>query len=112
MILKAGSKWVEAIRLASIKDRHDLIWKQPIIVWFNKNRKEIRRLIKVAPRLADDAWVIHGWSAQDGREGLSLSPSNLDYALRFLTPENGWVLCEFENEIEFYTEALRYLQEK
>jgi hypothetical protein len=35
----------------------------------------------------------------------------LDVVLKTLTPENGWMLCEFENEIEFYTEALSYLQE-
>jgi hypothetical protein len=111
MTIQAGSKWVDAIRSTVISGRLDLVGKRPIIVWFNENRKEVRRLIKVTPRLGDDVWLIHGWNTLDGKEGLSVEPTNLDKALRHLTPENGWVLCEFENEIKFYTEALRYLQE-
>jgi hypothetical protein len=111
MTLQRGSKWVEAIRSTPIVNRLDLVQKRPIIVWFNETRKEVRRLIKVTPRLGDDIWMIHGWNTLDGCEGLSVELNNLDKVLRYLTPENGWVLCEFENEIEFYTEALRYLQE-
>jgi hypothetical protein len=110
MTLQKGSKWVEAIYSTPIADRHNLVQKRPIIVWFNENRNVVRRLIKVTARLGDDIWMVHGWNTLDGCEGLSVEPTNLDKALRYLTPENGWLLCEFKNEIEFYTEALRYLQ--
>ncbi len=111
MSFQTGSRWVDAIRSAPTSaDRHDLIQKPPIIVWFQKNWKEIRRLIKVTTRPDDDIWIIHERSASENEEGLAAQLLGLDDALRYLTSENGWVLCEFENQIEFYTEALRYLQ--
>ena len=111
MIPKTDTKWAEAIRSTPIADRHNFVWKRPIIVWFSEKKKAICRLIKLSGRCGNDAWMVQGRDDEQGQD-LDVTPASttLDHALRYLTPENGWVLCEFENEIEFYTEALRYLQ--
>ena len=112
MTLQSGSKWAEAIRSTPIADRHDLVWKRPIIAWFSEKKKAVRRLIKLSGRCGNDAWMVQGRDDEQGQD-LDVTPAatTLDHALCYLTPENGWVVCEFKNEIEFYNEALRYLQE-
>ena len=112
MIPKTNSKWVEAILSAPQENRHDLVWKRPIIVWFSEKKKAIRRLIKLSGRCGNDEWMVQGRDDEQGQDrDATVAPTKLDHALRYLTPENGWILREFENEIEFYVEALRYLQE-
>ena len=112
MNIQAGSKWAEAIRSTPITDRHDLVRKRPIIAWFSEKKKAVRRLIKLSGRCGNDAWMVQGRDDEQGQD-LDVTPAatRLDHALCYLTPENGWVVCEFKNEIEFYYEALRYLQE-
>lgn len=111
--LQPGSMWVKAIRPTPITDRHDLVWKRPIIAWFSIEKKAVRRLIKLSGRCGNDEWMVQGRDDEQGQD-LDVTPASttLDHALRYLTFENGWVLCEFKNEIEFYTGALLYLQEK
>jgi len=114
MNIQAGSKWAEAIRSTPITDRHDLVRKRPIIAWFSEKKKAVRRLTKLPGPLGDDRWMVHGRD-DDSEFGSEVHTkpvaAPLDVVLKTLTPENGWMLCEFENEIEFYIEALSYLQE-
>ena len=113
MTLQSGSKWVEKIRSTPIADRLDLVWKRPIIVWFSEKKKAVYRLIKLSGPCGNDAWMVQGRDDNQGQDlDVTPGPTTLDHALRYLTPENGWVLYEFENEIDFYIEALCYLQEK
>jgi len=111
MIPKAGSVWVNKVKLASGKDRLDLVWKRPIVAWFSTKKIAIRRLIKLSGRLGNDLWMIQGRDDEAGQDlDVTVAPTTLDKALRDLTQENGWVLCEFGNEIEFYAAALAYLR--
>src|SRR3989344_6432528 len=103
MIPQNGSKWVEAIRSTPKANRLDLIWKRPIIAWFAKNKKAIQRLIKLSGACGSDAWMVQGRDDELGQDlDVTIGATTLDAALRYLTLENGWGLCEFENEIEFY----------
>lgn len=111
MNTKAGSLWVEAIRNTPVADRHELIWKRPIIAWFSVEKKAICRLIKLSGRCGHDSWMIQSRDDEQGKD-LDVTPgaTTLDCALRYLTPLNGWVICEFKSEIDFYRESLNYLQ--
>lgn len=111
MNAEPGSTWAEVIRQTQIKDRMELIWKRPIIVWFSERKKAICRLIKLPGACGDDNWMVQGRDDEQGQDlDVTVAPTTLDRALRYLTPKNGWVIYEFKNEVDFYIEALRYLQ--
>ncbi len=103
-----ATPWTKAIRQTRDHDnRLSLIQEMPIVAWFSKIRGRIHRLIKVRARLGDNAWIIVDAQGFFG----TLSPTTLDACLRTLTAENGWVLCEFTSEADFYRTALAYLEE-
>lgn len=113
MNIQAGSKWVEAICSTAATHRFALVRNRPIIAWFSEKEKAIRRLTKLPGGLGSDWWMVHG--RDDGSEFGSevhtkSAPAPLHVVLRTLTPENGWVIYEFKNEIDFYKAALNYLQ--
>ena len=105
MIPQTETTWVAAISSLELEPdrRLDLINTRPIVAWFSNKKKTIHRLVKVTTRLGDDLWIM---------PNVTMGPTTLDKALRYLTLENGWFVCEFKEEMEFYKAALAYLQDE
>lgn len=101
--------WVPAVTGRRYADILELVAERPIVTWFSSDpeRKGIRILQKATARRGDDLWLITSLRGAD----ISVEPRELAKVLRYLTPENNWTLCEFEDCPEFYRAALAYLEQ-
>jgi hypothetical protein len=99
-------EWVPAVTGRSHAEILELIDQRPIVAWFSSREPAVRLLQKVHARLGDDLWMI---TCPDGAK-VCVEPTQLAKALRYLTPENGWTLCEVTDAAAFFEEALAYLE--
>lgn len=105
-IPNAPISWIPAVTGQDHGNILTLLQERPIVAWFSQNGQGVRLLQKVTARLGDDLWMI---TADEGRK-VSVEPTSLAKALHYLTPENGWVPCEFADSREFHRAALAYLE--
>lgn len=106
------TNWTKQIISGTENQQLDLMMKRPIVSWFSKQRKMVYRLFKVSARLGDDGWIICGFDNHQKSETVTtVAPNKLRICLRYLTPKNGWVLCEFTDEISFCRAVIEYLSQ-
>lgn len=106
------TNWTKQIISGTENQQLDLMMKRPIVSWFSKQRKMVYRLFKVSARLGDDGWIICGFDNHQKSETVTtVAPNKLRICLRYLTPKNEWVLCEFADEISFCRAVIEYLSQ-
>ncbi|HEX7724867.1 MAG TPA: hypothetical protein VF438_03985 [Candidatus Paceibacterota bacterium] len=55
--------------------------------------------------------MVMGHNYDDETEvAVTISPTELHKALRYLKKENGWTMCEFPNGRDFHQAVLEYLK--
>lgn len=86
------------------------VQNRPIVAWFCDQRPCVHQLHKVTSRLGDNQWMVTGHNYDEETECVvTISPTKLHNALRYLTKENGWTMCEFNNGLEFHQAIIKYL---
>lgn len=116
MIPETNNTWVAELQrryptgYCNDAEYFDLLARRPIIAWFSNKKKAIHRLYKTSGRNGDDTWIISGTDEETNERLFVISPRPLLICLRYPTVENGWVLCEFENQLALYEAVINYLK--
>lgn len=91
---------------------YDTIAARPIVAWFSSRKKAVHHLVKSTSRVGDDHWMVVGHNYTEKPElelMVTLGSTTLHRALRYLTPKNGWTLCEFPRGRDYHEAVLAYL---
>lgn len=105
------NSWVEKISRTQDKARLDLIMDRPVVAWFSQAKLAVRRLQKITARLGDDLFIILGADKDKTNILSTLTPRTLDTCLRYLDRKDGWVLCEFPDELSYAKAVVEYLSQ-
>jgi len=102
--------WTTSIQAKNYGDILTEVQRRPIVAWFSANKHCVHQLSKVTARLGDNHWMVMGHNYDEETElTVTLSFTELHNALRYLTKENGWTMCEFANGRDFHQAVLDYL---
>lgn len=111
IIPKTDLCWTNKVQ--SIKDFNEIlkeVQNRPIVAWFHSEKHCVQQLHKVTARWGDNYWMVMGRNYdKEIEEPVTLSPTELHRALRYLTKKNGWTMCEFNSGIEFHKAVINYL---
>ena len=110
IIPKTDLCWTDKVQSEKYIDVLTDVQNRPIVAWFSSEKHCIHQLHKVTARLGDNLWIVTGHDYNEEAEWLvTISPTTLRKALRYLTKENGWTMCEFNNGLEFHQAVISYL---
>ena len=103
--------WTTLIQGKNYADALTEVQRRHIVVWFSTEKHCVHQLHKVTARLGDNYWMVMGHNYDDETEvAVTISPTELHKALRYLKKENGWTMCEFPNGRDFHQAVLEYLK--
>jgi hypothetical protein len=110
IIPKTDLCWTNRVQSEEYDSVLHEVQNRPIVAWFCDQRPCVYQLHKVTARLGDNLWIVTGHDYNEEAEWLvTISPTTLRKALRYLTKENGWTMCEFNNGLEFHQAVISYL---
>jgi hypothetical protein len=104
--------WTNRVQSEEYDDEILEVKNRPIVAWFSSEKHRVYQLHKVTVRCGDNWWIVagHNYDEEEETEGVvTISPTELRIALRYLTKENGWTMCEFKNGLEFHQAVINYL---
>jgi hypothetical protein len=102
--------WTTSIQEDNYSDLFDETRRRPIVAWFSKDKRVVHQLHKTTARVGDDFWMVAGHNYDEEVElQVTLGSTQLHKAIRYLTKENGWTMCEFPNGRDFHEAILAYL---
>ncbi len=109
-IPKTDLCWTNEVQSKGFDEILDEVQSRPIVAWFSSNSRCVQQLHKVTARWGDNRWMVMGHDYDGEREvPVTHIPTELRKALRYLTKENGWTMCEFNSGIEFHQAVINYL---
>jgi hypothetical protein len=109
-IPKTDLHWTTSVQAKKYADALTEVQKRPIVAWFSADKRCVHQLYKVTARLGDNCWMVMGHNYDEETEvAVTINPTELRKALRYLTKENGWTMCEFASGRDFHQAVLDYL---
>ena len=109
-IPKTDLFWTDKVQSKTYTDVLTEVQNRPIVAWFSSEKNCVHQLYKVTARLGDNLWIVMGHDYDEETEcTVTIRPTELHRALRYLTKENGWTMCEFNKGLEFHQAVIRYL---
>lgn len=110
IIPKTDLPWTNKCQSEEYDDEILEVKNRPIVAWFSSKKHCVYQLHKVTVRCGDNWWIVTGHNYDEESECVvTLAPTKLRIALRYLTKENGWTMCEFNNGLEFHQAVIGYL---
>jgi hypothetical protein len=103
--------WAKSVLEVGGEERYTLINNRPVVTWFSTVKLDVVRLYKVTARLGDDLWIVQGRANEENTDlFMTVAPRSLEVCLRYPTKDNGWILCEFPDELSFVKALLEYFR--
>jgi hypothetical protein len=104
--------WVKSVLAVEDEKRYPLIHNRPVVTWFSKVKLDVQRLYKITARQGDDLWIVQGRANEENADlFMTIGPRSLALCLRSATEDNGWVLCEFPDELSYARALLEYFDQ-
>ena len=109
-IPKTDLPWTSLVQGKNYTEVLTEVQTRPVIAWFSSNKRCVHQLHKATARLGDNYWMVMGRNYDEETElSVTINPTALHKALRYLKEENGWTMCEFANGRDFHKAVLDYL---
>lgn len=104
--------WAKRVVAVEGEERYQLIHNRPVVTWFSTAKLAVQRLYKITARQGDDLWIVQGRANEENADlFMTIVPRSLEICLRSATEDNGWVLCEFPDELSYAKALLKYFSQ-